>query len=133
MTSSRPYLIRALYEWIVDNDAIPHLIVNADMPGTVVPRQHVRDGQIILNVSPSAVQALQMGNEIISFQARFGGQPMQVTLPVEAVLAIYDRDGGRGMMFEEEPEAPSAEGEGPEDEPPTPPSGGGKPKLRVVK
>ncbi len=102
MTSSRPYLIRAMYDWIVDNGMTPHLLVDAEREGVIVPRQYVENGRIILNIAPSAVASLSLGNERIEFNARFGGAPMKVDLPVEAVMAIYVRENGQGMMFSEE-------------------------------
>lgn len=128
MTSSRPYLLRALYEWIVDNEMTPHILVDADFPGTEVPRQFVENGKIVLNVGPSAVQALQLGNEEIGFSARFSGVARQLHVPLAAVLAIYARENGRGMVFSEE------EGETPPPESPTPDDGATKkPALRIVK
>lgn len=102
MTSSRPYLLRALHEWITDNGMTPHLLVNAELPDVVVPEQYVDKGKIVLNVSHSAVHALEMGNETISFSARFAGSPTSVSFPVHAVMAIYARENGQGMMFPEE-------------------------------
>jgi len=131
MTSSRPYLIRAFYDWIVDNGLTPHLLVDAGAPGVVVPQGHVQDGRIILNVSPSAVRGLELGTELIGFKARFGGVDMAVSLPPEAVLAVYARENGRGMLFPEEDQE-QAPGGDTEPEPPTP-SGGGRPNLKVVK
>jgi stringent starvation protein B len=103
VTPSRPYLIRAVYQWLVDNGLTPHLLVDAEQAGVRVPVAHVKDGQIVLNVSPGAVQGLEFGNEIIHFDARFGGQPMTVWLPPASVLGIYARENGRGMVFPEEP------------------------------
>ncbi len=135
MTSNRPYLIRALYEWLVDNDLTPHLLVDAEFEGVVVPRQFVEDGRIVLNVNPSAVIDLEMGNEIISFNARFGGRETDVFIPPLAVLGIYARENGRGMLFPDEGEDAEAEtgDNGPDDDgnPPTPPKG--RPSLKVVK
>ncbi|HEB78455.1 MAG TPA: ClpXP protease specificity-enhancing factor [Methylothermaceae bacterium] len=132
MTSLRPYLIRALYEWIVDNGMTPYILVDAERDGVVVPRQYVQDGQIILNLHPDAIVNLLMGNEEISFQARFGGTPMTVRIPVGAVLAIYARETGKGMVFDQE-----MDGETP---PPSGTSSKGeekpksrRPALRVVK
>ncbi|GGO82564.1 stringent starvation protein B [Marinobacterium nitratireducens] len=144
MNPSRPYIARALYEWILDNDCTPHLLVDAQAPGVVVPTQFVQDGQIVLNVTPSAVRNLMMDGDEIGFGARFGGVPMQVRVPYAALLAIYARENGMGMGFGMEPGADAYErlqplgepvegegGEGPE--PPEPPKGGGRPKLKVVK
>ena len=102
MTPSRPYLIRAVYQWLLDNGLTPHLLVDADLPGVRVPVAHVKDGQIVLNVSPTAVQRLELGNDMIHFDARFGGQPMTVWIPPVAVLGVYARENGRGMVFPEE-------------------------------
>lgn len=129
MTSNRPYLIRALYEWILDNDCTPHLIVDAESPGVEVPRSYVRDGKIVLSIAPRAVSDLTLGNQEIGFGARFGGTPMFVLIPVAAVEGIYARENGQGMIFPaEDPEPPSD----PDTlDPGTPPAGG--PRLRVVK
>lgn len=102
MNSSRPYLIRALHEWLVDNQCTPHLLVISEYPGANLPEGFAQDGQIVLNVSPAAVRYLQMDNEAVSFEARFGGVPFQVYIPIAAVLAIYARENGQGMFFEPE-------------------------------
>ncbi len=102
MTSNKPYLIRAFYEWIVDNNLTPYLVVNTDIRGCKVPTQHIQNGQIVLNILPSAVGNMLMGNEVISFNARFGGKPFALTVPVKAVLAIYARENGAGTMFDVE-------------------------------
>ncbi|ADE16876.1 Stringent starvation protein B [Nitrosococcus halophilus Nc 4] len=130
MTSSRPYLIRALYQWIVDNGLTPHLLVDASMPDVNVPSQHVSDGKIVLNVHPNSVRELSLENDWISFSARFSGAPYKVIFPVRATLAIYARENGQGMVFPEEGNGDDGGG------PPSPPSsdtGGRKPSLRVVK
>ncbi|KZN68429.1 ClpXP protease specificity-enhancing factor [Pseudoalteromonas luteoviolacea] len=101
MTSNRPYLLRAFYDWIVDNQCTPHIVVNANYPQVQVPVQFVQDGQIVLNVSPSAANNFLMDKEALSFSARFSGQPMQVYVPVGAVLAIYARENGEGTIFSE--------------------------------
>lgn len=107
MTPSKPYLLRALYEWIVDNNCTPHVIIKSTYPGVTVPQAYVKDGQIVLNVSPSAVVGLVMSNDSLDFSARFGGQPFKITAPISAVLAIYARENGQGMFFgEEEPPPP---------------------------
>ena len=128
MPPSQPYLVRAIYEWIVDNELTPYVLVNAEDEGAVVPNQFVEDGRIVLNIGPTAVRDLDLGNEMIYFNARFGGVAMDVMLPPEAVLGIYARENGRGMLFpDEEPEDPDS----PED------GGGqqatGRPSLKVVK
>ena len=110
MTSSRPYLVRALYEWIVDNDFTPHVIVNAQAVGVEVPIQYVnKEGQIVLNIAPRAVADLHMENQSISFNARFGGIPTNVFVPSYAILGIYAKENGQGMMFEDEPSSPQPE------------------------
>lgn len=126
MTPNRPYLIRAIYDWIVDNGLTPHLLVNAEHPAADVPLDYVKDGQIVLNASLSAVQDLNLGNELVSFSARFAGMPTDISFPPDAVLGVYARENGQGMLFpEEEPTDPP-----PEDEPEPPPQ---RPALKVVK
>ena len=102
MTPLNPYLIRSIYEWILDNDCTPHLLVNANAQDVLVPVEHVQDGQIILNVTPGAVQELRMDNDSVSFQCRFGGAPYQVFLPIPSILGVYARENGRGMMLQVE-------------------------------
>ncbi|RMD71341.1 MAG: ClpXP protease specificity-enhancing factor [Gammaproteobacteria bacterium] len=121
MTSSRPYLLRALYEWICDNGLTPHLLVDATLPRVEVPEAYVNQGKIVLNISPQAVQHLNIDQAWVSFDARFSGTPMHVAFPVQAVLAIYAKENGKGMMFEEE------------EMPEPPPEKGRKPGLKVVK
>jgi len=137
MTSSRPYLVRALYEWIVDNDCTPHLLVNSEFSGVQVPAGFASDGQIVLNVSPSAVRHLQMDNEAVSFDGRFGGVSHSLYIPAAAVLAIYARENGQGMVFDLEPPVLDDESDsGPEDDGPSgsePPRPSGRPSLKVVK
>jgi len=133
MTPNRPYLIRALYEWILDNDMTPHLLVDTSRSPTVVPSQFVQDGKIVLNVSPGAVRELVIGNEEIVFNARFSGRPMDVLVPVEAVMGIYARENGHGMLFPED-EADASTPTSPEPgSPPPPKPKRGRPTLRVVK
>ncbi|WP_159738059.1 ClpXP protease specificity-enhancing factor [Vibrio atypicus] len=155
MTPRRPYMLRAFYEWLVDNELTPHLVVAATLPGVRVPDEFVQDGQIILNIAPRAVGNLELGNEAITFNARFSGRPHSVIVPLYAVQAIYARENGAGTMFEpedaymdefeeeelivEEELSPlsvaseqtveSTESES-DDEPPRPK---GRPSLRVVK
>jgi len=110
-SSNKPYLIRALYEWILDNQGTPHLIVNADYPGVQVPREHVNNGEIVLNVSPHAVQGLVLENEEVHFNARFSGVARVIRVPVAAILAIIARENAQGMAFpvEEYQEGESAD------------------------
>ncbi|MEI2562274.1 ClpXP protease specificity-enhancing factor [Vibrio metoecus] len=103
MTPRRPYLLRAFYDWLLENELTPHLVVDATLPGVKVPLEYVQDGQIILNVAPRAVGHLELGNEEVTFNARFGGRPHLVIVPIYAVQAIYARENGAGTMFEPEP------------------------------
>lgn len=111
MTSYRPYLLRALWEWIVDNGMTPHLLVDAQRPGVKVPPHTVKNGQVVLNIADRAVAHLRIGNEVIVFSARFGGVSHQVSVPVGAVLAIYARETGQGMALPEEGNVASPGGE----------------------
>jgi len=104
MNSLKPYLLRAVYDWCVDNDLTPYLLANADADDVVVPRQSVQDGRIILNLKPQAVHNLALGDKKVEFNARFGGKPMLVRIPIKAVLAIYARENGQGMVFDENEE-----------------------------
>lgn len=126
MKPSRPYLIRAIHEWIVDSGLTPYFIVDAEVPGVEVPTQYVQQGRIVLNVAPRAVRTLHLGNDWIEFSARFGGSALPVRVPTNSVQAVYAKENGVGMAFQES-------GRG--DEPPPEPSGGNKvkPQLRVVK
>ncbi len=99
MTSNQPYLLKAFYDWIVDNNLTPYIVVDAILPGVEVPQQFVKEGQIVLNISPSACVNLHIELDAISFQARFSGQPMQVYVPSIAVSAIYARENGAGTVF----------------------------------
>lgn len=101
-TSKRPYLLRAYYDWLVDNSLTPYLVVNADYYGVDVPVEYVKDGQIVLNLSPNAVGNLALGNEAVQFNARFRGVPREIYIPLGAALAIYARENGDGVMFEPE-------------------------------
>ncbi|APX93638.1 ClpXP protease specificity-enhancing factor [Halomonas sp. 1513] len=111
MLSSRPYLARALYQWLLDNDQTPYIVVDAEHAGVAVPRQFVQNGQIVLNVAPTAVRDLMLENDAITFSARFGGQPMQVVVPSQALIALYARENGVGMVFGHEPVMPGFEAE----------------------
>lgn len=112
--SSRPYLARALYQWLLDNELTPYIVVDAEQPGVEVPRQFVQNGQIVLNLSPGAVRDLFMENDALGFSARFGGQPMRVMVPTSALVAIYARENGVGMVFGHEPVLASADEPGDE-------------------
>lgn len=102
MTSNRPYLLRAVHEWICDNGLTPQIVVDATRPGVVVPRQAISEGRVVLNLAPRAVAHLEIGNEAITFMARFGGASHAVTVPVAAVQAIYARENGQGMLLAED-------------------------------
>lgn len=134
MISRRPYLLRAMHEWISDSGHTPHLVVDAGVAGVDAPRQFVKDGKIVLNVSWSATAQLKLGNDEITFSGRFGGASLMVFVPVNAVLAIYARETGQGMIFSDDEPAPPA-AEPPKDPPkgPRPVGGGGRVKLKVVK
>jgi stringent starvation protein B len=130
MTSSRPYILHAIHQWIADNGLTPHLLVNARFPGTRVPERYIENGKIILNISERAVSGYHQDNDWIMFQARFGGRSQEIVIPVAAVLAIYAKENGKGMVFGKED---NGRGDLP---PPKPPSGApkpGKPRLQVVK
>ncbi|HAO25064.1 MULTISPECIES: ClpXP protease specificity-enhancing factor [unclassified Methylophaga] len=129
MSSQKPYLIRAIYQWLLDNQSTPYLLVNTNHEGVVVPEQYIRDARIVLNLAPDAISGLNMDNEWVSFSARFSGKAMDLFIPVIAIQAIYGKENNEGMFFPEE-ENPT---------PPTPPSveptktTNGKPSLKLVK
>ena len=135
MNSSRPYLIRALYEWIVENDCTPHLLITTEFAGVQVPAGYANDGQIVLNVSPTAVRHLLMDNDAISFEGRFGGVAQRLYMPAMAVLAIYAKENGQGMVFELEQTDVEDAAEDLAPQPPdgNPPKPSGRPSLKVVK
>ena len=128
MNSSRPYLVRALYEWIVDNDMTPYMLVDAFAEGVQVPEVFIEEGKIVLNISPSATDDLILGNQFIEFSARFSGVETAVMVPILAVQAVYAQENGQGMLFAED-------GEGGEPTPPDDqsPDTGKKPALKLVK
>lgn len=149
MTSQRPYLLRALYEWIVDNGMTPHVLVNAGVPGVRVPAHTIKDGQVVLNIADRAVAKLTMDNDGLRFSARFGGVSQNVVIPMAAVVAVYARESGMGMALPEDPNPASATDQpcpdpkpgvsagedesrpGGQDDAPDPPKRGGH--LRIVK
>ncbi|OGT64104.1 MAG: ClpXP protease specificity-enhancing factor [Gammaproteobacteria bacterium RIFCSPLOWO2_02_FULL_47_50] len=102
MTPNRPYLLRALYEWILDNAMTPQLLVDTSVAGIVVPVNYIEKGRMILNIQPDAVRDLVLGNEQITFSARFGGKSFQLIVPLNSVLAVYARENGKGLIFEAE-------------------------------
>jgi stringent starvation protein B len=125
MTPLKPYLIRSVYEWIVDNDLTPHLLVNAETNKGNLPTNYIEDGKIILNMRPQAIDALSLGNEFIEFNAKFSGKPMQIAASVNAVMAIYAKENGKGLVFDQE--------NNDDNEPPPKQAPPSKPSLRVVK
>lgn len=132
MTSNRPYLIRAFFDWIVDNEYTPYISVNALADGVKVPNSYVTEGQIVLNIAPRAVAGFDISNEGISFNGRFGGIPTNIYVPCHAVMGIYAKENGQGMIFPPEdsppPGAPATPGDAPRRS-----GSAGKPGLRVVK
>lgn len=152
MSPTRPYLVRAIYDWILDNRCTPYLLIDAGAPGVRVPRQAIKDGRVVLNIAPHAVDRLELGLEEIRFNARFSGVSQSIGVPAEAVLAIYAQENGQGMMFpaeereddgslSENAPAPSGEAtqassevaDGPRDEAPAPAQERARPALRIVK
>ncbi len=139
MTPSRPYLLRAFYQWIIDNNLTAYVVVDAEMPGVDVPKQYIENGKIILNISPKAVQQLDLSNDAVSFSARFSGVPYQIYAPMRAVSAIYAKENGRGMVFKEEDEETTTESGGSEipkrtdNKKGSPNKRNGRPNLTVVK
>ncbi|MFC6441130.1 ClpXP protease specificity-enhancing factor [Bowmanella sp. JS7-9] len=125
MTPNRPYLLRAFYQWIVDNELTPYIVVDATQDGVEVPQEHVRDGQIVLNIAPGACNNLSLDNHYVSFEARFGGVARRLMMPVNAIMAIYARENGAGTIFADEEE--------PDETPPPSPKPKGKPSLKIVK
>ncbi len=139
MTSYRPYLLRALTEWINDNGMTPHILVDATAAGVQVPLSAVHEGRVVLNIADRAVVGLHIDNAWIGFSARFGGVSQPVNVPVGAVLAVYARETGQGMVLPDEGLASGTPGDGPDapppntPEPPSEPGAGKRPHLRVVK
>jgi stringent starvation protein B len=128
MTSNRPYLLRALYQWISENNLTPHILVDAGITGVVVPEHAIQKGKVILNIDQAAVRELELGNDWLTFNARFSGRQHQVSVPVEAVLAIYAKENGQGMMFAQDDDAPP-DGSGNDGEP----TSTKRPHLKIVK
>ncbi len=110
MTPSRPYLVRAIYEWLVDNQATPYLLIDATVSGVRVPPQYIKDGKIVLNIAPHAVKDFMVRNDEVTFSARFNGAAMSIMAPMSAVLAIYARENGQGMFFDANEEFSEASG-----------------------
>jgi stringent starvation protein B len=104
-----------MHEWMVDNGFTPHIVATADGEGLRIPKEHVRDGRIVFNVSYAATRGLTLGNDVISFEARFNGVPRQITVPIDAVLGIYARETGQGMIFSDEEQSASPRPDGADD------------------
>jgi stringent starvation protein B len=141
LPSTKPYLVRAIWEWCCDNGFTPYIAVQVDSR-TIVPREFVREGQIVLNLGPDATNKLQIGNDFVEFQARFGGVARELSVPIEQVSAIYARENGAGMAFELGESASPINDSGvaeslsaaDEDDAPVPPRpSGGRPNLQRVK
>ncbi|MFM2240784.1 MAG: hypothetical protein RJA69_2158 [Pseudomonadota bacterium] len=141
LPSTRPYLIRALYEWCTDNGFTPYVAVKVDA-SVQVPREHVQGGEIVLNISYDATSSLKLGNDFIEFKARFGGQARDIMVPVSRVMAVYARENGQGMAFPVSDEeaaplsavtTPPSAAASPSDEPDSPPPAGPRPALKRVK
>ena len=137
MTSNRPYLIRAIHQWIGDNGMTPYLLVDAAHPGLAVPSQAIKDGRVVLNIAARAVSQLSLGDVEIAFLARFGGVSQSVRVPIAAVLAVYAQESGQGMALPDEAQMPSPQVANQPDGPPDAPQGGSEPRrgahLRVIK
>ncbi|WP_223669443.1 ClpXP protease specificity-enhancing factor [Kangiella shandongensis] len=142
-TPLQPYLLIAYYEWMVDNDWTPQVLVDCSYPDVDVPQQFANDGKIVLNIAPEAVANFELNHDYLSFSARFSGKSLNVYIPMNSIVAVYARENDQGIMFspnmygdddnQEPPQGPDNHdnGDGPDDEPPTPPKG--RPNLKVVK
>jgi stringent starvation protein B len=133
MNSLKPYLIRAIYDWILDNSFTPFMLVDAAIDGTLVPEAFVEEGRIVLNLRPEAIKSLDLGNDFVSFNTRFSGKPMQVHVPIQAVLALYAQENGRGMVFDQEEAGDDTTTPPPQPQPPVTEPPKARPALRVVK
>ena len=132
--SRRPYLIRAIFDWSTDNGYTPHMLVAADYPGVIVPREFVQDGRITLNISPMAVQNLDLNSDPVWFSARFSGHPFEVQVPTGAVIAVFARENGEGIVFGEvEPPQPGDGTPKPDAPAPSPKPDGKRSHLKLVK
>lgn len=135
MTPQKPYLIRAIYEWLNDNQLTPYLLVNAEVDGVQVPMEYINNGKIVLNIAPDAVHNFHADNDWISFSARFSGKSMELFIPIIAVQAIYSKENNEGMFFPDEdiPPPPSPTESNESESSTTPATPKGKPSLKVVK
>ena len=128
MISTKPYLIRAIRDWARDNNFTPQILIDASVDGVKVPRGYVSDGQIVLNIGDQAVEMLEMGNESLSFAARFNGTPYDIDIPIESVLAIFARENGQGIFFKDPDGSPDPDQKDQGD-----PGRAEKPNLKLVK
>ena len=136
VTSKRPYLIRAMHEWMTDNNLTPFIVIDAAAEGVSIPEQYVSDGRVILNVSYSATQDLTVGEDLMSFETRFEGRSRHLDIPTAAILGIYAQESGQGMIFTEEelvPDGDESADAGPDGDTPTDGGSSGHPNLKVVK
>ncbi len=133
MTSLRPYLISAVYEWILDNQFTPYILVDASKNNVQVPLEYVQDGRIVLNITPQVINKFELGKEAISFQARFQGAIKNIYTPISAVLAIYAKENGQGMFFDENEEGEEAESDGGNQTIAPEPKSTSRPALRVIR
>lgn len=131
MTSSRPYLVRAMYQWIIDNAMTPHLLVDTAVEGCRVPVEHIQEGKIVLNIAPMSINGLVLGDEEITFNARFSGKSESINVPLASVLAIYARENGQGMMFSDDEEEGLIDSDSDFDGKPDPDKP--RPNLKIVK
>ena len=134
--SQRPYLIRALHEWMTDNGKTPHLVLDATVSGLQVPLEHIQGGKIVLNCIYSATKNLVLGNDDIQFETRFSGKAHLIRAPMDSVLGIYARESGEGMLFAEQDAVdsqPTPPADDDDDSPEPPPAGSGRARLRIVK
>ncbi len=130
LTSRKPYLVRAINEWILDNRLTPYISVDVSIKGVAVPSEHIENGEIILNIDPASVRNLEISDEYILFDARFSGRSFSIEVPIAAVRAVYARENGEGMLFVADAEISEAEEPG-SDDTPSPPSG--RASLKIVK
>ena len=135
MTSTKPYLVRAIREWALDNSLTPQILVDATVTGVEVPQAYVKDGQIVLNIAEQAVRLDELGNEWVRFSARFGGQPFPVSVPMEAIAAVFARENGQGIFFKDPDNSPDPDRDESEGADPSAPATEGKSRshLKLVK
>lgn len=136
ISSTKPYLVRAFNEWILDNQLTPYLLIDAKQPNVFVPKEYVQDGKIVFNITPGIVSTLSITNEVVEFDARFSGRQKHIYVPMRAVLAVYAKENGQGMVFE--PEVADTDGENGGNPVPAARADGlppkkGKPSLKIIK